>query len=90
MNARVYVETTVISYLSAWPSRDLIKAAHQQITLEWWSKRTRFDLYVSQIVLREAGSGTVRTSRTRLHDPRSKRFAEEAGISRSCSVPRKN
>ena len=27
---KVYVETSVVSYLSAWPSRDLIKAAHQQ------------------------------------------------------------
>ena len=32
---KVYVETSVVSYLSAWPSRDLIKAAHQQITREW-------------------------------------------------------
>lgn len=34
MRPRVYLETTIVSYLSAWPSRDLIKAAHQQITVE--------------------------------------------------------
>jgi len=46
--AKVYVETTVISYLAAKPSRDLIVAAHQQVTAEWWAReRYRFDLYVS-------------------------------------------
>jgi len=32
----VYIETTVISYIAAKPSRDLIVAAHQQVTTEWW------------------------------------------------------
>lgn len=32
----VYIETTVVSYLTARPSRDLIVAAHQQITHDWW------------------------------------------------------
>lgn len=54
---KVYVETSVISYLTAWPSRDLVKAAHQQITREWWETRERFEIYISQIVLREASSG---------------------------------
>jgi hypothetical protein len=55
---KVYVETTVISYLSAWPSRDLIRAAHQQITRDWWEHRRRhFDLYVSQNVIDEVGRG---------------------------------
>jgi hypothetical protein len=34
---RVYLETSVVSYLTAPPSRDLIRAAHQQITVEWWA-----------------------------------------------------
>lgn len=66
MRPKVYLETTIASYLTAWPSRDLIKAAHQQITQEWWATRTRFDLYISQIVLREAGSGDVEAARLRL------------------------
>ncbi len=52
---RVYIETTVVSYLTGWPSRDIVIAAHQQITKEWWDKRARFELYVSQIVVQEAG-----------------------------------
>ena len=36
----VYLETTIISYLAAWPSRDLIVAGHQQITHDWWKQRT--------------------------------------------------
>ena len=58
MNRRVYVETTVASYLTARPSRDLVAAAHQELTREWWTNhRYRFDLYVSDIVLREAAGG---------------------------------
>jgi predicted nucleic acid-binding protein len=66
MRPRVYLETSVISYLTAWPSRDLVKAAHQEITREWWSTRTRFDLFVSQIVLQEVSSGDPQAVRLRL------------------------
>ena len=66
MQPKVYLETSVISYLTAWPSRDLIKAAHQEITREWWQGRTRFELYVSQVVLREAGGGDPEAARRRL------------------------
>ena len=52
--ASVYIETTIPSYLVARRSRDLIVAAHQQITHEWWNyERERFDLYVSEAVLDE-------------------------------------
>jgi hypothetical protein len=48
----VYLETTVPSYLAAKPSRDLIVAAHQQITREWWQDaRDRFELFVSEAVV---------------------------------------
>lgn len=54
----VYIETTVISYLTARPARDLIMAARQQITREWWEeKRASFSLFVSPLVLREAAAG---------------------------------
>lgn len=56
MKPKVYVETTVVSI--AWPSRDVIVAAHQQITDEWWrTKRQLFELFASQLVLREAQAG---------------------------------
>lgn len=57
MKPRVYVETTVPSYLTAWPSRDLVRAAQQQITREWWDRRDRFDLFVSPQVLMECQAG---------------------------------
>lgn len=54
----LYLETTIPSYLTAKASRDLIIAGHQQITLEWWSRRRRtFDIYISQFVIDEAAAG---------------------------------
>ena len=54
---KVYVETTVVSYLTGLPSRDLVLTAHQQLTAEWWQRRDRFDLFVSEAVLQEAAGG---------------------------------
>src|SRR5579883_1550815 len=54
----VYLETTFISYLVARPSRDLLVAAHQQITQEWWAnRRSQFECSVSQVVIDEASVG---------------------------------
>ena len=67
MKPRVYLETTIASYLTGWPSRDLVTAAHQQITREWWqNRREDFDLFVSQIVLREAARGDREAAAHRL------------------------
>lgn len=57
MNPSVYVETSVISYLSAKPSRDIVVAAHQQLTRQWWRSRGSYRLFVSQIVRDEAAVG---------------------------------
>ena len=55
---RVYLETTIPSYLTARPSRDLVVAANQEITREWWEiKRRQSDLYVSEYVIAEASRG---------------------------------
>ena len=54
----VYIETSIVSYLTARPSRDLLAAAWQQVTIDWWdTQRDRFELYASDIVLEEAGKG---------------------------------
>src|SRR5206468_581145 len=54
----VYLETTVISYFVARPSRDLLVAAHQQLTQEWWAdRRGAFECFVSQIVIDEVSAG---------------------------------
>ncbi|MEK7676549.1 MAG: type II toxin-antitoxin system VapC family toxin [Verrucomicrobiota bacterium] len=58
MASKVYIETTVVSYLTSKPSRDVITAGHQQTTVEWWeTRRTQFDLFTSQFVLDEASLG---------------------------------
>lgn len=67
MKAKVYLETTIVSYLSARASRDLITAAHQQITQDWWDNhRSGFDLFVSQLVIEEATSGDEQAVHRRL------------------------
>ena len=67
MKAKVYIETTIPSYLVARPSRDLLIAAHQQITRDWWEYRSpRFDLYISQPVLEEAAAGDAILAKRRL------------------------
>ena len=54
----LYLESTIPSYLAAHPSRDLIVAAHQQITHDWWQQaRRNFDLYISEAVLEEIHAG---------------------------------
>ena len=63
----VYLETTIASYLAAQPSRDLIMAAHQQITHQWWlNARDRFDLYISDAVLNEIRGGDPDAAARRL------------------------
>lgn len=63
----IYVETSVVSYLVARPSRDLIVAAHQQLTVEWWRcQRPNYELFVSQIVIEEARAGDPYTAEKRL------------------------
>ncbi len=68
MKPRLYVETTIPSYLTSRPSRDLIIAGHQQITREWWEKRRdAFQLYISQLVVDEASAGDPAAARERLN-----------------------
>ena len=58
MKPNAYLETTIVSYLTARPSRDLITAANQQMTHDWWEDhREQFALYVSQFVVEEASAG---------------------------------
>jgi predicted nucleic acid-binding protein len=65
---RLYLETTIPSYLTSRPSRDLIIAGHQQITREWWERRRdAFDLYISQLVIDEASAGEPAMARARIN-----------------------
>lgn len=41
----VYIETSIPSYLTAWPATNLVAAAHQVLTREWWQlRRSSFQL----------------------------------------------
>ncbi|NDH07023.1 PIN domain-containing protein [bacterium] len=66
MKRKIYVETSVISYLTARPSKTIIGAAHQQLTLAWWEKSAQYDLMVSEVVIRECGAGDSESAKKRL------------------------
>src|SRR5438270_12942892 len=67
MPERVYIETTVVSYLTARPNRDVVIAGHQQSTHEWWdTRRESYELCVSQLVRKEAGAGDSQAAQERL------------------------
>ena len=63
----VYVETSVVSYLTARPTADLLAAAWRTITADWWeTQRGRFDLRTSDIAIDEAGRGDSEAAARRL------------------------
>lgn len=67
MKRRVYLETSVVSYLTARPVRTIVGAAHQQITQDWWEReRDNYDLLISELVVRECAAGDVEAAQRRL------------------------
>lgn len=75
MKPKVYIETSVISYLTARPAKNIPAAAWQQATKEWWSsQRLRFDLFTSELVAEESEQGHP--------DAAEKRLAALSGIPR--------
>lgn len=67
MNPSVYIETSVIGYLTSWPQADVTVAGHQYATKQWWSTATDcFDLFVSQLVVRECSRGDANAVDDRL------------------------
>lgn len=66
MKRKIYVETSIISYLTARPSKTIIGAAHQQITLAWWELRSNYELLVSQPVWQECSAGDPVAAQKRL------------------------
>ncbi|MFH0975318.1 MAG: type II toxin-antitoxin system VapC family toxin [Spirochaetota bacterium] len=66
MKPKVYIETSVASYLTAWRNPDLIMAANQEITKEWWDNKEQFDLFLSALVIQEASSGDTEAAKRRL------------------------
>jgi hypothetical protein len=96
MKSKVYLETTIPSYLTSRPSRDLVTAAHQQITREWWdTRRHDFDLFVLQMVIDEASAGDPEAATRRLEviaslpllDPQTEGIALAQMLSNHLSLP---
>jgi hypothetical protein len=67
MSETVYIETSILGYLTARPSRGLVVAANIEITREWWDKRSSdFQLYSSQAVIKETSQGDTAIATQRL------------------------
>ena len=67
MKPTVYIETSVISYLTSRPNRDLIVAAHQQITQEWWKQLHLFEPFISEVVYNEISCGDSNAAEKRIN-----------------------
>jgi hypothetical protein len=64
---RIYIESTIPSYVVARPARDLLQAARQQLTRDWWDlQREKHELYTSQVVLDEIADGERAMAERRL------------------------
>jgi hypothetical protein len=96
LRPRLYLETTIPSYLTARVSRDLQTARRQRITLGWWNAwRTNFDIHVSRHVSAEAARGDPEAAQRRLElitrykvleiDNRSETLA--ARLMKDCGLP---
>jgi predicted nucleic acid-binding protein len=67
MKPRIYVDTSVISYLTAKAGRDAVAVARQIITVQWWSDAPlAYELVVSDFVIEEARKGDAIAADRRL------------------------
>ncbi len=67
MSSTVYIETSIIGYLTSRPSRDLITAANQRLTHDWWNeRRENFDIFIPQFVIDECTLGDALAAKERL------------------------
>jgi len=65
--SKIYIETSIVSYLTARPSNNLIASAWQNATIDWWeTQKNRFELFISEVVIEEAGRGDETAASKRL------------------------
>jgi hypothetical protein len=58
MKPTVYIETTIVSYLTATPSNDIVCKGQQELTKQWWQdRRIDYSLFTSRFALLEAAAG---------------------------------
>ncbi len=63
---KIYIETSIVSYLTARPSTNLIMAGHQLVTKDFWGKLDRGNTFISELVLQEASKGDAEAAKKRL------------------------
>ncbi len=66
MKLKIYIETSVVSYLVARPSKNVVIAAHQASTSDFWERLDAYEVYVSDIVIQEASKGDEALSKSRI------------------------
>jgi predicted nucleic acid-binding protein len=67
MSKTLYLETSILGYLTARPNKNLIVASNMLITQEWWNLRRRtFEIYISQVVINEVRRGDEEIAKQRL------------------------
>jgi len=67
MGETVYIETSILGYLTARSTKNLILAGNIELTRDWWElRRSAFTLYISQVVLSEATQGDAEMATQRL------------------------
>ena len=67
MKPKIYIETSIPSYLTAKPSSDVRVTANREVTLEWWEvRRSDFELYISEFVIAEISRGDPEAAKLRL------------------------
>ena len=67
MTKSVYVDTSVVSYLTARPARDMVTAVRQVETIEWWAvQSSHFELFSSDVAINEARQGDVDAANRRI------------------------
>ncbi len=67
MKPRLYLESSIVSYLTSDPSTDIVTAARQALTRQWWDEnRFDYELYVSEFVLDEVRAGDSQMAARRL------------------------
>ncbi len=65
--ATVYIETSVVSYLTSRESGQVIALSRQMLTKRWWGEgRLSHELFTSQFVIDEASQGASESAGKRL------------------------
>lgn len=64
---KVYVESSTISYLTSRPTQNIVIAAKQKLTHDWWNQRGKYELFISETVIEEITKGDLKAAEARLH-----------------------